>query len=253
MSSTGSIDFGYPWWLSYGHLVILIPALGMLVLSIAHKWARWRQVSFALITLWAGAAALAIALFGINRVPALPTEAFMASGTGRVLDIGAGTGRSSIMVLRSRPRTTLVASDLFGKSFEQHFGKGPTPQERLSANLRKAGVADRASIETADMLKLPFESASFDGIVSAYAVDHLNRDGSRQALREAHRVLKTGGDFLLILIENDRWAKFAFGPLLAHGGTRGATWWRDQSIEAGFQVVEQGTEPVTLFLLLRRP
>ena len=35
---------------------------------------------------------------------------------GRVLDLGAGTGRSSIMVLTERPQATLVASDLFGPS-----------------------------------------------------------------------------------------------------------------------------------------
>src|SRR5947208_6276896 len=78
---------------------------------------------------------------------------------------------------------------------------------------------------TADMRKLPFEPAAFDAIVSAYAIDHLNRQGTDQALAEAARVLKPGGDFLLAVICNEKWAKFAFGPLLSHGGTRGPGWW----------------------------
>ena len=103
------------------------------------------------------------------------------------------------------------------------------------------------------MRKLPFEAASFDAIVSSYAVDHLNRDGIKQALAEAARVVKPGGDFLLMLVANDRWAKLAFGPLLSHGGTRGREWWIARVQEAGFQVLEDGTSPVTLYLLARRP
>ena len=134
-----------------------------------------------------------------------------------MLDLGAGTGRSSITVLVERPHATLVASDLFGASFEEHFGPGQRPEDRLRANLKTAGVDGRATIETADMLKLPFGDDAFDAIVSAYAMDQLGRSGARTALAEAHRVLKPGGDFLLILAANDGWAKLAFGPLLAHG------------------------------------
>ena len=211
------------------------------------------MISLGLIAVWSGAVFLLIHFgMGINTVPALPTQAFLRAGTGRVLDLGAGTGRSSIMVLAARPRATLVASDLFGDSFDQHFGKGETPQDRLLANLKVAGVADRATIATADMRKLPFEAGSFDAIVSAYAVDHLNREGIRQALAEAARVVKPGGDFLLILVSNDGWGKLAFGPVLAHGGTRGKAWWTGGLRDAGFQVVEDGTSPVTLYLLARR-
>src|SRR4029078_10246597 len=119
-------------------------------------------------------------------------------------------------------------------------------------NLKAAGVDGRASVETADMRKLPFEATSFDAAVSAYAMDHLGRAGAKEALAEAHRVIKPGGDFLLILIENDPWAKLAFGPLLSHGGTYGAAWWRNAATEAGFEVLESGTRPITLYLLLRR-
>jgi ubiquinone/menaquinone biosynthesis C-methylase UbiE len=81
-------------------------------------------------------------------------------------------------------------------------------------------------------------------------MDHLGRNGARTALAEAHRVLKPGGDFLLILVANDGWAKFAFGPMLSHGGTYGPAWWRDAAQQAGFDVKEEGTAPVTLYFLL---
>jgi len=253
MPANTHIDFGYPWWLSYGHLPILAIAGVLLALAVVRRWPWWSTGVLGLVVLWSGAAFLLMRFtLNINGVPELPTQSFLPAGTGKVLDIGAGTGRSSIMVLRSRPQATLVAEDLFGQSFDQHFGKGQSPQRRLLDNLKAAGVDGRASIETADMRKLPFAAGSFDAVVSAYAMDHLNREGSDQALAEAARVLKPGGDFLLMLVANERWAKFAFGPMLAHMGMRGTGWWTEHVRAAGFRVVEQGTEPMTLYILSRR-
>lgn len=249
----GQLDFGYPWWLSYGHLAVLAVFATGLLMGYARKWSRWPMIVLGALAIWSAAVFLLVH-FGldINGRASLPTQNFFRSGTGRVLDLGAGTGRSSIMVLASRPEATLVASDLFGHSFESHFGHGESPQDRLLRNLKAAGVDQRATIVTADMRKLPFEAASFDAIVSSYAVDHLNRDGIAQTLAEAARVLKPGGDFLLVLVSNDRWVKFAFGPLLSHGGTRGSAWWGATVKAAGFQVLEEGTSPATLYFLLRR-
>jgi SAM-dependent methyltransferase len=251
-TTTTALDFGYPWWLSYGHLVILVPALAALLLGRVLKWPRWPMLTLGVLALWAASAVFVMRAINLKGLPPLPTQNFLRSGEGRVLDIGAGTGRSSVMVVGARPKTTLVALDLFGASFETHFGAGGDPRQRLLANLKAAGVDGRASIETADMRQLPFEAATFDAIVSAYAIDHLNREGAGKALAEAARVTKSGGEFLLMLVSNDRWTKFAFGPLLSHGGTRGAAYWTERVKAAGFQVLEQGTSPATLYFLLRK-
>lgn len=251
--ANAQIDFGYPWWLSYGHLPILLGAVLILLLGYIRKWPKWPMLLFGAVALWSGAAFLiAHSVIGINERGALPTQAFFRSDAGRVLDIGAGTGRSSIMVLEARPRATLVALDLFADSFRQHFGQTETPQQRLRANLSAAGVAERATIETADMRKLPFEAGAFDAIVSAYAIDHLNRQGIDQALGEASRVIKPGGDFLLMVIANEPWVRFAFGPMLTHRGPRGPAWWTARLQEAKFKVLEEGTRPATLYLLAQR-
>lgn len=251
--ANASLDFGYPWWLSYGHLPIVAVALLLMVIGYARKWPRWTLFLVGGLLLWSSASFLVERfVLDINGRASLPTQSFLRSGTGRVLDIGAGTGRSSIMVLESRPRATLVALDLFGDSFQQHFGPGQSPQERLLANLKAAGVEQRATMVTADMRKLPFPPAEFDAIVSAYAIDHLNRKGIGQSLAEASRVLKPGGDFLLMLVAKEPWVQFAFGPVLMHAGLRSSAWWASQLQEAGFQVLEQGTKPGTLYILARR-
>jgi ubiquinone/menaquinone biosynthesis C-methylase UbiE len=251
--ATAQIDFGYPWWLSYGHLPILAAAVLLLLLGYTRKWSKWMMLPLGALALWSGIA-LIIAHFviGINGRGSLPTQSFLRSGAGRVLDIGAGTGRSSIMVLEARPQATLVALDLFADSFEQHFGHTESPRQRLQTNLRAAGVEQRAAIETADMRQLPFETAAFDAIVSAYAIDHLNRQGIDAALAEAARVVKPGGDFLLMLIAKEPWVQFTFGPLLSHRGPRGPAWWTARLQDAKFRVLEEGTRPGTLYLLAQR-
>lgn len=246
-------DFGYPWWLSYGHLVLVVGAVAVLLLGRARRWSKWPMLLLGVLALWSSAAFLVVHFtLDVNARASLPTQSFLRSGAGRVLDLGAGTGRSSIMVIEARPQATLVALDLFAESFERHFGPGGSPQQRLLANLKAAGLEQRATVVTADMRKLPFEAATFDAVVSSYAIDHLNRDGINQALAETARVVKPGGDFLLMVLNKDAWMRFTFGPLLAHGGTRGPAWWSTRVKEAGFQVVEEGTPPATLYLLARR-
>jgi len=253
VSTNVPLNFGYPWWLSYGHLPFLAAAAALLLLGYTRKWPKWTLLLLGVFTLWSSAAfVVARFVFNVNGRATLPTQSFLRSGTGRVIDLGAGTGRSTIMVLESRPLTTVVALDLFGSSFEQHFGPSPSPQQKLMANLKAAGVEHRATIQTADMRKLPFDSGTFDAAVSSYAIDHLNSEGIRESLAEAARVVKPGGDFLLIVIAKEPWIQFAFGPLFMHSNIRGADWWSTRLQEAGFQVLEEGTRPATRYLLARR-
>ena len=196
MIANAYLDFGYPWWLSYGHLPLVAGSGLLLALGFWRKWPIWTIFLLSPILLWSSTAFLAARfVLNVNGEAALPTQSFLRSGVGRVLDIGAGTGRSSIMVLKARPQATLVALDLFGESFNQHFGRSRSPQQRLLANLEAAGVAHRVAIVTADMRKLPFDRAAFDAIVSAYVFEHLNREGIQQSLAEAARVVKPGGGF----------------------------------------------------------
>jgi len=206
------------------------------------------------VTLWSFAAFLVARVgLNVNGRLRLPTQAFLAAGTGRVLDMGAGTGRSTLMVLEGRPQTTVVALDLFAESYQRHFGTGQSGQERLLSNLKAAGLEHRAAIQTGDMRKLPFDAATFDGVVSTYAIDHLGRNGILVSLSEASRVLKPGGEFLLMVIAKDLWLKFAFGPMLLHSGTRSPAQWTKLLEDAGFQILEQGTRPATLYFLARKP
>ena len=207
--------------------------------------------SLGVLALWALAGFVIMRfVVNINGPGELPTAAFLASGSGRILDMGAGTGRSTLMVLEGRPKTTVVAIDSFAESYDRHFGKGVTGL--IAENLRAADMDGRAEVRTADMRELPFGAGEFDGIISVAAIDHLSSTGIQKALGEAARVCKPGGEFLLMVVNNDVYGKLAFGPLLAHGGTRPAARWVSWLGEAGFDVTERGEKPIMSYFLARR-
>ena len=248
------IDYAYPWYLSSGHLLAAAIGLAASILLWKFKSPKLLLALAAAFTLWAASAAALIKTgLDLNGPMPMPTANFLAGRQGgRILDMGAGTGRSSIMILEARPQSTLVALDLFTQQYEAHFGKDFSGQEKLLANFQAAGVDGRAAIQAGDMRKLPFEAAEFDGIVSSYAIDHLNRGGIKDALDEAFRVLKPGGEFLMMVIAKDRWLSYTFGPLLLHAQMRGSSTWPELLKASGFQVVEQGTRPATLYYLARK-
>jgi len=241
-------DFGYSWIWTSGHLV---PAalFGLLALTGWRlHWSRWKVFGCVVLAFWA-LAGYAIVHGWITSPQALPTERFFVNRDGKVLDIGAGSGRTTLMVLQARPKASVVALDLFSG----YYGIDGNSPERLKANVRAAGMESRLEVQTGDMRKMPLADASVEGAVSSYAIDHLNRDGIAQALRETRRVLKPGGEFLLMVINRDNWIRVAY-PIFPHGyySQSRPTFWNDAVKSAGLEVVEQGTSPGTLYVLARK-
>ena len=109
---------------------------GLTGLAIWRKWRWWLSVLFGAITIWALVSA---AFLHMLRVPsALPTDRILASNAGRVLDVGAGSGRLAIGVLLARPGVRVTALDIY----TGHFGIEDNTPERLMANARVAGATE---------------------------------------------------------------------------------------------------------------
>lgn len=243
-------DFGYTWPWSYGHLVAAIAFVLIGVLAWLRGWRRWTVGASGIAAVWAFAAFIAFDSL-LSRPTDLPTPRFLASGSGRVLDGGAGSGRATLMVLLARPRAMVTALDLF----RDGYGIGGNTADRLRANARAAGALNRLEIQSGDLRQLPFEANSFDAAVSAYAIDHLNRKGIQQSLAEMARVLRPDGQLLLMVINTDKWVRFAYPLIHMHmyyGSSRGADRWRQPLAAAGFEIVEQGTQPATMYFLAEK-
>ncbi len=134
------------------------------------------------------------------------------TGGEAVLDVGCGRGLMLIGAAKRLTTGRAVGIDVW--QAEDLSGNRP---EATLENARREGVSDRVEVQTADMRKLPFPDATFDTVVSNYALHNLYRPAERaQALAEIARVLKPGGR---VLINDIRHLREYEAVLAAHGLT----------------------------------
>jgi arsenite methyltransferase len=249
MTTPLTYDFGYSWPITWGLLVPLAVFGALALLATFWRWRTWLVITFGVLALWA-TAGLVITHFVLRlSFPlALPTEQFLASGTGHVIDIGAGSGRAAVGVLLAKPGVKVTGVDIY----TGYYGIDDNTPQRFMLNARTAGVADRADVRVGDARKLPFEAATYDAAISLAAIDHVPRADIPKALAEAARVLKPGGQFLLMIVNVDAWARFASPHAVGHHPSANANRWRAMLVSAGFDVVEQGTQPAILYFLSRK-
>jgi demethylmenaquinone methyltransferase / 2-methoxy-6-polyprenyl-1,4-benzoquinol methylase len=100
---------------------------------------------------------------------------------GRVLDCGAGTGTTGIMAARKvGPEGRVTPFDLSNDMLAVAMHK-----------VLQARLQDRVTVESGDMVHLPFASGSFDTVLSSYSLCPLY-DPEQGAL-ELYRVARPGG------------------------------------------------------------
>ena len=82
-------------------------------------------------------------------------------------------------------------------------------------------------------------------------IDHLRRAERPKAIAEVARVLKPGGEFLLLIIRVD-WRTWLISPLLAHHPSQDPEPWRALLRDNGFSLEEEGTPFTTLYFLAKK-
>jgi len=76
-------------------------------------------------------------------------------------------------------------------------------REATLRNVQLENVADRVELIDGDARKLPFESGTFDVVLSSWALHNIyDRPGRGIAIREIARVLKPGGRVVIIDIRH---------------------------------------------------
>jgi SAM-dependent methyltransferase len=245
-----SYEFNYHWAVGYGLAIPLVLAAAVGAMALWRGWPRWVSILAAIVMVWAVAGIFIVnVVWGINRPMTLPTDRFLASGTGHVLDAGAGSGRAAVGVLLARPQARVTGLDIYSG----FWGIDDNTPQRFMTNARIAGAADRADARTGDLRKtLPFDDAAFDAVVSSYAIDHLRREGRANAIAEVARVLKPRGEFLLMIVNVD-WPALVFSPhAMGHHPRQDPADWRDLLERAGFALEEEGTQPATRYFYARK-
>lgn len=104
-----------------------------------------------------------------------------------VLDLGCGIG-NILVALAERIAFTQPAVGV---------DVSPALIELGRNDIHRAGLDGRIDLQVASATSLPFESASFDVVVTSHVIKHLDDDALVQALSELARILRRGGRFLL--------------------------------------------------------
>jgi len=123
------------------------------------------------------------------------------AASGDVLDFGAGTGRLTLRLRASGNYRSVTGADLFRRAADL-----PAEVQWIEGDLND---------------RLPSPSASFDFIIAAEVIEHL--ENPRAVCRELFRLLRPGGHAVLSTPNNESWrsvlALLIRGHFVAFGDT----------------------------------
>jgi ubiquinone/menaquinone biosynthesis C-methylase UbiE len=121
------------------------------------------------------------------------------TGKGRFLDQGCGTGNLALKLLGLSPQSKIFLLDGSHAMLDQAMIK-----------LKEAGLGENIAGSKVINLEDPGWShgidLSFDAIVSAFVLEHLDEGAYKQVLRENLKLLKPGGAFITL-----EWSDDAYG------------------------------------------
>lgn len=155
-----------------------------------------------------------------------------------VADIGCGEGDLTLLLARFAKRVTAI--DLSAQMLR-------VVQERSA----EAGVAGRVAVEKGDLEKLPLKAGCEDAVFVSQVLHHAARPG--EALKEAARILKPGGQLILLDLSRhdqewvrDEWADQWLG--FDEKELRG--WLKDAGFKIKIFQTLEGPEPAFSVLMV---
>jgi cyclopropane fatty-acyl-phospholipid synthase-like methyltransferase len=114
------------------------------------------------------------------------------NNSGRIAEVGCGTGRLTVQLMKLLGDSQFVLVDRFA---DTRTGSYSHSYEVLEANLRKAKLRRRAHVVISDYLKWirAEHDATYDGVISCEFLPDVTRLGIAHFFPECFRVLKPGG------------------------------------------------------------
>lgn len=118
-------------------------------------------------------------------------------GNEHILDVGCGRGLYLIGAAKRLSNGKAVGIDIW-----QNEDLSGNKMQNTLINANAEGVIDKIQIKTSDMRNMPFESSSFDVVLSNFAIHNIYDSFERKkALLEITRVLNSGAKLCVIDIQ----------------------------------------------------
>ncbi len=129
----------------------------------------------------------------------LLSETSLADGA-KALDLGCGRGAVAIQIALRFPGVEVTGIDLW-RSVDQSGNSIEVAQSNAELN----NAAERVHFDTGDMTDLPYADSAFSLVTASLSIHNIpTKEGRRQAVREAVRVLAPGGRIVIADIQRTR-------------------------------------------------
>ncbi len=139
--------------------------------------------------LWIGFALVWSAVRGKKKAAHQLIQSLQLKGKETLLDAGCGPGLVLIEAARKFRKGHYVGLDNWSQSIWTENSR-----ERTLLNAKHSGVSSQVKVITGNMIQMPFKNASFDVVLSHFALHRLkSREARKKAVMEMTRVLKKGG------------------------------------------------------------
>lgn len=191
---------------------------------------------------WAFAYDFIVRVLTMNREGALRAESIRLANIApgaTVLDVGCGTGSLTLLAKAAAGSTGAV------------FGIDPAPEMIAKARQKAEHAGAKIDFQVGVVEGLEFANARFDRVLSSLMMHHLPDDLKGPALAEIYRVLKPGGQLLIVDFGTTEGARGLAGhlhrqaPIIKDAGLR-------RFVEqAGFSNIEVAPLPTGSLIYLR--
>lgn len=115
-----------------------------------------------------------------KQIPAQTTKNFLANASGKVLDLGSGSGRNTQKIKGGKMYLVDFSSEMLKFAEER---------------AKKLGI--KIETKQGDLIKIPYDNNFFDCIICISALHCLKPSEHKNAVKEIYRVLKKGGKALI--------------------------------------------------------
>lgn len=181
----------------------IVPAVFLLVgiigLGVAVMSRDWTDYIWPLVFLLFGGLYIHTSIWGKYKLIKRLVANMNIQSDAQVLDLGTGHGAFLLAIAKKlKAPGKIIGLDIWNQG--DQFGNAI---EETQHNIDQLEVGTVSELVTGDMTKLTFEDDCFDVVVASLSIHNVKPKSSRQqVIDEAYRVLRPGGQLVIMDIEH---------------------------------------------------